>query len=133
VRGETAAAFEVLDVERPSVALIVRQAIRAPAGRRAVHEERANEWLALEAARGDAMHLRETAMLSLASGDAAGALDAATRNFATQRELPDVRVFASAAVAAGDATAHAAVRDWLASTGFQDVVTERILARPPAR
>jgi tetratricopeptide (TPR) repeat protein len=132
-RGDAAAAFAVLEVERPSLALRVRQAIHAPRERRAAFEALAREWLALEAARGDAMHLREAAMLSLASGDARGALEAATRNFATQRELADVRVYARAAVAARDSDARVRVHAWLAQTGFRDVATERILARAAGR
>lgn len=127
----TREAFDLLDVERPSLALVVRQAMVAPADRRAGCVARANEWLALEAARGDAIHFRETALLAMARGEVARALDAARANFESQRELADVRVLAAAAAAARDAGALSGLRAWLASTGFRDVVTEGILAAAP--
>jgi thioredoxin-like negative regulator of GroEL len=130
-RGRDAAAFEVLDVERPSLALVVRQAIVAPPGGRESRETRAAEWLALEAARGDAIHLREAALLALSRGDTARALRAASANFGNQRELADLRILARAAAATRDGAELARIREWLAATGFRDVVTERILDRGP--
>lgn len=67
-------------------------------------------------------------MLALGEGDAVRALAAAEKNFATQKELPDVRVLARAAVAAGDAAALARLSQWLRVTGFEDAVTTEILA-----
>jgi len=87
----------------------------------------ASSWLELEAARGDALHNREAALLALADGDAARALAAAEKNFVSQKELSDVRVLARAATAAGDAAARARLADWLRNTGFADAVTENIL------
>lgn len=130
-RGRRAESFAVLDVERPSLALIVRQAIASPAHERPRFHARAEEWIALEGGRGDAIHLREVAMLALAAGDAARALAAARANFESQRELPDVRVLARAAVAARDERALSRIGEWLASTGFRDVVTEGVLADAP--
>jgi hypothetical protein len=49
-------------------------------------------------------------------------------NFRSQRELPDVRVLARAADRSRDAEALQALRAWMTDTGFQDVVTENILA-----
>jgi thioredoxin-like negative regulator of GroEL len=129
--GRFAQALEILDVERPSLALVVRQAIAAPAGRRGGFETRADEWLSLETARGDAIHFREAALLALSRGDAARALEAARANFENQRELADVRVFARAAVAARDDGSLGRIGEWLVATGFRDVVTEKVLGPPP--
>jgi hypothetical protein len=126
--GRRDEAYALLDVERPSLALRVRRALLASGTQRAQLTRSASEWLALEASRGDARHDREAALLALGAGRHARALEYATANFAVQRELPDVRVLARAAVAAGDANAQRELRSWLDSTGFRDVVTARILA-----
>ncbi len=94
-RGERAAALRVLDVERPSLALLLRQALAANGAERATLDARVRDWLDLERSRGDATHHREAAMLALAAGRGAEALAAARANFETQRELPDVRVLAA--------------------------------------
>jgi hypothetical protein len=127
-RGERTAASAVLEVERPSLALQVRQALAADGAARTALAARAAGWLALEKQRGDAAHHREAAMLALGTGYARAALAAAQANFALQKELPDVRVLARAALAARDVPAQAALRAWLRSTGFVDAVTENILA-----
>jgi len=106
----------------------VRIASWARDSQRAALVSRAHAWLALERARGDALHDREAAMLALLEGNAVHALQAAQRNFAMQKELPDVRVLARAAHAAKDPAALRALRQWLKSTGYRDVVTENILA-----
>jgi hypothetical protein len=118
----------LLDVERPSLALLVRHALLAEGAQRTALCQRAAAWLALEAARGDAVHNREAAMLALGAGDARVALAAAQANFAVQKELPDVRVLARAAVAAQDVAAQERLRAWLRSTGFTDAVAESILS-----
>ena len=127
-QGEVPEAFALLETERPSLALRVRRAALAPGDRRAGLAADAAAWLALEAARGDSIHGREGALLALMNGDAVAALAAARANFARQRELPDVRVLARAAVAAGDTPALQWLREWLVTTGYRDVVTARILA-----
>jgi predicted Zn-dependent protease len=129
--GRAGEAFRVLDVDRPSLALVVRQAIVAPPGRRKGCEARASEWLGLEGARGDAIHFREAALLALSRGDPVRALEAARANFENQRELADVRVFARAAAATRDAAALARIEQWLSATGFRDVVTETVLRSSP--
>lgn len=125
--GDLAGADALLNIERPSLALVVRRA----GCTRGVERDRlhalATSWLDLEAARGDALHNREAAMLALQDGDAARALAAAEKNFVSQKELPDVRVLARAANAAGDAAALTRLADWVRSTGFVDGVTEEIL------
>jgi hypothetical protein len=127
-RGDVAAADVLLRIERPSLALLVRHAACTQGAERARLHARASGWLELEAARGDALHYREAAMLALAHGDAAAALAAAEKNFVMQKELPDVRVLARAAVAAGDEAARTRLAAWLRATGFVDAVTAEILA-----
>jgi len=126
--GDARDAATLLDVEKPSLSLLVRGASVAAGTRRDELRERAAAWLALETARGDAVHNREAALLALETGDAARALIAALANFTVQRELPDVRVLARAAVAAHDLQAQQQLRDWLRSTGFADAVVETILS-----
>ena len=125
--GKTAEARAVLTVEKPSVALLVRSAALAEGSARADLLARANELLALEAARGDALHYREAAMLALVEGDAARALAAAHRNFEMQKELADIRVLARAARAARDASALSALRRWLLESGYRDSVSAGIV------
>jgi hypothetical protein len=126
-RGDTGDAREVLAIDKPSLALLVRSAALSEGTRRANLSARAAEWLALEAARGDAVHYREEAMLELVNANPARALAAATRNFAQQRELADVRVLARAARAARDVSAMQALQRWMRETGYRDSVTEGIL------
>lgn len=126
-RGEVVEARELLAIDKPGLGLLVRSAALAAGARRAELSARATAWLALEAARGDAIHHREEALLALVNDSPARALAAARKNFEAQRELPDVRVLARAALAADDATAMQTLRHWLRETGYQDSVTESIL------
>lgn len=125
--GRTAEARAVLTVDQPGVALLVRSAALAEGPSRADLILRADGLLALEAARGDALHDREAAMLALAKGDPARALSAARRNFEVQKELADIRVLARAARAARDAQALSALRQWLFETGYRDSVSAGIV------
>jgi Flp pilus assembly protein TadD len=129
-RGDVHEARELLAIEKPSLALLVRSAMVSQDSQRAGLVRRVREWLALERARGDAVHDREAAMLALLESDPARALAAARRNFAVQKELADVRVLARAAHAANDAAALKALRQWLIDTGYQDSLTENILSAP---
>jgi len=129
-RGERHDASELLKVERPGLALLVRRAVCAYGAERDALRARATAWLELEAARGDSIHAREAAMLALDGGDAAAALAAAQANFRSQKELADVRLLARAAVAAHDARARQQLQEWLRSTGYRDAVTEKLLAMP---
>ena len=126
-RGDAGDARDLLAIDKPSLALLVRSAALSEGARRASLSARATAWLALEAARGDAIHYREEALLALANEDSARAVAAATRNFEQQRELPDVRVMARAARAARDAPALQTLRRWMRETGYRDSVTEGIL------
>jgi hypothetical protein len=114
-------------VDKPGLALLVRSAALAEGQARASLVARASSWLALEAARGDALHLREAALLALVNDDPARALAAARTNFAKQKELPDVRVLARAALAARDRRALSEMRQWLLETGYRDSVTAGIV------
>jgi Flp pilus assembly protein TadD len=125
--GKADEARQLLDIEKPSLALLVRSAALFEGARRAELAARARAWLDLEGARGDALHYREAAMLALINADFAGALAAARRNFEEQKELADVRVLARAARAARDPSALNALRQWLNETGYRDSVTEGIL------
>jgi tetratricopeptide (TPR) repeat protein len=127
-RGDLDGAREAARIERPGLALLVRQAALAVGADRARLRAQAEGLLALEAARGDARHAREAAMLAVADGDYERALGYARANFATQRELADVRVFARAAAAMRSAGDLRTLREWLARTGFADAVTEDFLA-----
>ena len=125
--GNVEEARTVLAVDKPTVALLVRSAALAKGVRRAGLAARAGEWLALEAARGDALHFREAAMLALVNDDPARALAAARRNFEVQKELPDVRVLARAARAARDAIALSTLQQWMLETGYRDSLTAGIV------
>jgi Flp pilus assembly protein TadD len=129
--GRTQEACNLLDIEKPSLALLVRR-VRLAQG--TLHKQlyaRATSWLELEAARGDSPHAREAALLALDGGDPARALRAALTNFTLQKELPDVRVLARAAISAGDSDARRQLHDWLRLSGYRDAVTETILAGAP--
>ncbi len=126
-RGDLEDANALLDIERPSLALLVRRVSCTRGAQRERLRALAAGWLDLEAARGDALHHREAAMLALAMGDDARALQSAEKNFATQKELADVRVLARAAVAAGDQAARRKLTEWMLATGFRDAFSENIL------
>jgi thioredoxin-like negative regulator of GroEL len=125
--GDVDEAREVLEIDKPSLALLVRSAALSAGARRVEFSARATAWLTLEAARGDAIHHREEALLALLNDNPEEALAAAARNFETQKELPDVRVLARAARAARDAKTSQMLRNWLKETGYRDSVTEGIL------
>jgi thioredoxin-like negative regulator of GroEL len=126
-RGERHEARELLNVERPGLALLVRRAACADGAEREALRAQAAAWLALEAARGDSIHAREAAMLALDGGDAVAALASAQANFRAQKELTDVRLLARTAIAAHDARARQQLAEWLRSTGYRDAMTENIL------
>jgi len=126
-RGERHDARELLNVERPGLALLVRRAACASGAEREALRAQAAAWLALEVARGDSIHAREAALLALDGGDVQAALASAQANFRVQKELTDVRLLARAAVAARDPRARQQLVEWLHSTGYRDAVTENIL------
>ena len=72
--------------------------------------------------RGDTTHRAEEARFELRLRRNPGlALQLAAANYRVQREPRDARVLLEAAAAAGDAAAAQSVRDWLQSSGFEDV------------
>src|SRR6185295_13071247 len=73
-RGDAGDARDLLAIDKPSLALLVRSAALSEGARRQELSARAASWLALEAARGDAIHYREEALLALADADPARAL-----------------------------------------------------------
>ncbi|MEW6688905.1 MAG: hypothetical protein AB1452_07400 [Pseudomonadota bacterium] len=81
------------------------------------------------ARRGVRLHAQDEARFRLEfHGDAAGALEIATQNWAEQREAADARIVLEAALAARAPRAAAPVLDWLASSGFEDVRLARLAA-----
>lgn len=77
--------------------------------------------------RGDTTHRAEEARFRLhVRGDAAGAVKLAAENYAIQREPRDARILLEAAIAAGDAAAAQAARDWLQKSGFEDARLRRL-------
>ena len=58
----------------------------------------------------------------------AAALRLARLNFETQKDTPDLRMYAAAAIAAADASAMADIRAWMRETGFED----RVVAASPS-
>lgn len=123
-RGAAREAFAVVDVERPSLGLLVRRAhaqelLRDPAAR--ATRARIEEILQLGIRRGERVHLREEALLAWhLTADASRALELARANFAQQRETIDVRLLAAAARAQGDAQALRELESWQRATGFED-------------
>jgi predicted Zn-dependent protease len=126
--GEARRALAVAAAPNPSIARRLAQ-IRAGA---ALADPRAGAWrreldatLEIAHRRGETTHVREEARLALHDGgDARRALVLATRNFAIQKDTPDLRLLADAAVAAGDRAALRALRQWLQATGFEDRAVE---------
>lgn len=71
--------------------------------------------------RGETLYQREESRYALAlEGDAAKALELATKNWAVQKEPADARVLLEAAVATKNAAAAAPALQWLESTRFSD-------------
>ena len=132
-QGDAAHALTLARGSTVSAALLVRR-IRAASGTDAVEAAAARReldaLLAVGRRRGTAPHLREEGELALfVDRNAARALALARQNFALQKDTPDIRLLLGAAVAAGDKRTLAELRQWLASTGFEDrVVAARLKA-----
>ena len=130
-RGEAARALELAQAPDPSPArLVIRlRAAKALADADALTSLRELSVL-LEADRSDGVppHLREEAQLALyVEGDAVAALRLARLNFETQKDTPDLRMYAAAAIAAADASAVVEIRAWMRETGFEDRVVAAAL------
>ena len=130
-RGDAARALALVKGANMSAALIVariRAASRIDGAAAAAARREFEDLLAIGQRRGSGRHLREEGELALrVDGDASHALDLARRNFAAQKDTPDLRLLVDAAIAARDPQALAFARSWLSSTGFEDrVVLERL-------
>ena len=79
--------------------------------------------------RGDRVHLREEARFTLHLLNAPqAALTLAQENWQVQKEPADVRILLEAALAADDAAAVDAVKEWLKNSQLEDVQLQRIVA-----
>jgi hypothetical protein len=79
--------------------------------------------------RGDRVHLREEARFTLHLLNAPqAALPLAQENWRGQKEPADVRILLEAALAADDAAAVDAVKEWLSDSRLEDVQLQRIVA-----
>ena len=129
-RGDATEASALLAGYEQIDNLLVRRAIaehRARGPEAAALAQRMHERIAAAAERGDRVHLREEAMFVLAvDGDAPRALAIARDNWQVQKELADARLFAAAAVAAGERDGAAPIVEWAARTGVHDARLERI-------
>ena len=130
-RGDAARALALVKGADMSAALLVariRAASRIDETAAAAARREFEDLLAIGQRRGAENHLREEGEIALhVAGDAIHALDLARRNFAVQKDTPDLRLFVDAAIAAQDPQALAFARSWLDSTGFEDrVVLERL-------
>ncbi len=125
-RGEAGRALSLAQAPGASPArLVVRlRAARALADADAAAAARdLRARLDADASEGLPPHLREEAQLALhVDGDAAAAVRLARLNFATQKDTPDLRTFAAAAIAASDELAMAEIGAWMRETGFEDLV-----------
>ena len=100
-------------------------ALKSPAAVRLA--QTLDERFAAARLRGDTTHRAEEARYQLRlRGDAAQALRLAAENYRVQREPRDARILLEAAIAAGDPAAAQVVRDWLASSGFEDARLRRL-------
>ena len=134
-RNQLAEVFNILDMTRPSVGVLLRRTIaesRTHAGHRPDSLAELEERLNVSAQRGERTHLREEARLALefphngADGRQA-ALALARDNFNVQRETEDIRLLARAVVVARDPTALAALREWLQHSHYEDIVVDQLL------
>jgi hypothetical protein len=93
-----------------------------------VQVEKLGDRFAASRLRGDRVHLREEARFTLhllAAPEAA--LGLAQENWQVQKEPADVRILLESALAAHNAEAIDAVRDWLKETRLEDVQLARLL------
>jgi hypothetical protein len=96
--------------------------------------EKLRDRFAASRLRGDRVHLREEARFTLHLLDAPEtAVRLAKENWRVQKEPADVRILLEAALAANDAPAIDAVRDWLKETRLQDVHLARLLSETRRR
>lgn len=129
-RGAAREALPLLELERPSAAMLLRRVLALNAS--GMHPGQAlaelRELIALAVRRGERVHLREEALLALeVEQDYPKALALAQQNFALQKELADVRLLARAAKAARSTSAERELRRWVEALGYSDVVVRELL------
>ncbi|OEZ85122.1 beta-barrel assembly-enhancing protease [Janthinobacterium sp. HH104] len=77
--------------------------------------------------RGDTVHQREQARFALfLQQDIPAALQLAQKNWAIQKEVPDMRILLEASLAARNYTAAQPVLAWVAANGVEDVALQRL-------
>ena len=101
------------------------------------HVQALDDRFAAAKLRGDTTHRAEEARFQLRlRKNAALAVQLAAANYKVQKEPRDLRVLLEAALAASDSGAAKPARDWLQSTGFEDVRMRTLAAQtlqlPPA-
>jgi tetratricopeptide (TPR) repeat protein len=126
---------EVLDLLRDKTAadpLLLRYALALQAQRSKelpAQVELLRDRFTASRLRGDRVHLREEARFTLHLLNAPqAALQLAQENWQVQKESADVRILLEAALAARDAAAVDAVREWLSISRLEDVQLQRIVA-----
>ena len=78
--------------------------------------------------RGDTVHQREQARFALClQQDAPAAVQLAQKNWAIQKEVPDMRILLEAALAARNYAAAQPVLAWIAANGVEDVALQRLV------
>ncbi|MGK5065909.1 hypothetical protein [Janthinobacterium sp. RT4P48] len=78
--------------------------------------------------RGDTVHQREQARFALfLQQDLPAALQLAQKNWAIQKEVPDMRILLEAALAARNYAAAQPVLAWVAANGVEDVPLQRLI------
>ncbi|MGX9782363.1 hypothetical protein [Janthinobacterium lividum] len=78
--------------------------------------------------RGDTVHQREQARFALfLQQDVPAALQLAQKNWAVQKEVPDMRILLEAALAARNYAAAQPVLAWVAANGVEDVALQRLV------
>lgn len=130
-KGHDGRALEVASPPGASLARLViglRAAERINDPRAEGYRRQIDEQLEVLRRRGERRHEREQAQLALSvNGDAVRALELAHRNFAIQKDTPDLHLLIDAALAAGDRDSLRVARDWLTKTGFEDRVADERL------
>jgi tetratricopeptide (TPR) repeat protein len=94
------------------------------------HTQALDDRFAAAKLRGDTTHRAEEARFQLRlRKNAAMAVQLATANYQVQKEPRDLRMLLEAALAAGDSAAAKPGRDWLQSTGFEDIRIRALAAQ----
>jgi tetratricopeptide (TPR) repeat protein len=124
-RGRVPQALAATQVDRPGLGLLVTQALHSRGAAQRTLASQVRGLLDLEQQRGDERHWREAAIAAAElDSDADRALNLARENFARQRELVDVRLYARLATQTGSQRDQDALQAWLATSGVRDAALE---------